>query len=314
MSKEQLRSDLTSLLEGPDILGEFYFLTNLEGKIETKFADLDENTQRELTNQFIQSLRANVIENAELFVKNLSEVDERKNVIYQYDHEDEPQEFELLRLTSQDSKFENFNFKRYRFSSIKAILIQIINNGHTLVIYKQNYPVTYINRDTTFNIIHNNQRLIKLESDILKVNADFELFRIDETFYIKKLDFFESKFKFHEIIFSDAKECIKGIKESQLLEDPGTLDEMLKDLRFSKKLANITKVSPVLGKVSNKKIIDFICSYPAFAGKLTLNEARDKIVLKTKKSKQIFIKMLQDDFLYSQLTDHFYDSIAKDEL
>lgn len=38
------------------------------------------------------------------------------------------------------------------------------------------------------------------------------------------------------------------------------------------------------------------------------------ITLDTKVSKDLFIKVLMDDFLTSQLTQFYYDSIAKDAL
>ena len=42
------------------------------------------------------------------------------------------------------------------------------------------------------------------------------------------------------------------------------------------------------------------------------SEDDTKIILRTKKSKELFIKMLDDAYLTSELTNQFYESKAKD--
>ena len=44
------------------------------------------------------------------------------------------------------------------------------------------------------------------------------------------------------------------------------------------------------------------------------NEDGTQIILETKLSKELFIKMLDDAYLTSQLTQQFYESKAKDEV
>ncbi|MCY3628153.1 MAG: DUF4868 domain-containing protein [Gammaproteobacteria bacterium] len=48
------------------------------------------------------------------------------------------------------------------------------------------------------------------------------------------------------------------------------------------------------------------------AGRIRFNDREDKIVLDTKKSKDLFIKLLMDDFLTSELTSYHYESVVKD--
>lgn len=42
------------------------------------------------------------------------------------------------------------------------------------------------------------------------------------------------------------------------------------------------------------------------------NDDNTKIILKTKRSKNLFVKMLDDVFLSSELTKQYYESKAKD--
>ena len=56
----------------------------------------------------------------------------------------------------------------------------------------------------------------------------------------------------------------------------------------------------------------FSQTHPALRNKLRYDSG--KFVLDTKVSKNLFIKLLNDDFLTSELTRLYYDSIAKDNI
>ncbi|WP_082601230.1 Kiwa anti-phage protein KwaB-like domain-containing protein [Ferrovum sp. JA12] len=66
-----------------------------------------------------------------------------------------------------------------------------------------------------------------------------------------------------------------------------------------------SKVAPLNGKESNIPNID---------RKIRFNQAEDKIVLDSKVSKDLFIKLLMDNFLTSALTNYHDESVAKDRL
>ena len=58
----------------------------------------------------------------------------------------------------------------------------------------------------------------------------------------------------------------------------------------------------------------FTNTHPALKGSFKYNEDGTKLNLKTKISQNLFLKLLNDDFLQSELTKIFYDSIAKDSV
>ena len=62
-------------------------------------------------------------------------------------------------------------------------------------------------------------------------------------------------------------------------------------------------------------IPDFICTKSRFLkGNIKLSKDQKKFDLRNKKSQLFFIKLLNDDYLQSNLTKLFYDSLAKDQL
>lgn len=69
---------------------------------------------------------------------------------------------------------------------------------------------------------------------------------------------------------------------------------------------------PVLNKVHNKDIVAFIQSHPGVRGKIPVDEENTNLMLTTKASQDIFLKLLNDDFLQSELTRRYYASLAKD--
>ena len=85
------------------------------------------------------------------------------------------------------------------------------------------------------------------------------------------------------------------------------------DLRFARKLAKISKDSPVF-RVPQADIIDFTKKHPFLKDKFEYTADGSQIELNTKLSQENFIKLLNDDFLRSELTKIDYESPAKNRL
>ena len=64
---------------------------------------------------------------------------------------------------------------------------------------------------------------------------------------------------------------------------------------------------------NGKEAVEFIKKHPVTKSKLKLN-GDDKLILDTKISVEIFLKLLDDDYLQSELTKLLYDSRSKDGL
>ena len=68
----------------------------------------------------------------------------------------------------------------------------------------------------------------------------------------------------------------------------------------------------IINNIPNEAIIEFTKTFPILKEKMKYTSDGKQIILKTKLSKELFIKMLDDAFLTSQLTKLFYESKAKD--
>ena len=60
--------------------------------------------------------------------------------------------------------------------------------------------------------------------------------------------------------------------------------------------------------------MDFISNHEVLGNEFRLNDDSTKILLDTKKSQNFFLRLMNDDFLHSELTNYDYMTPAKDRL
>jgi hypothetical protein len=158
-------------------------------------------------------------------------------------------------------------------------------------------------------------RLERLNDEFLRISAGFQMLRLNGTLLVLNLEALVNSFGFYDVIKREAAAGISAIETARLLVNPDVLHELLDDIKYARKLTKVAKASPVLqAGVSSQNIVRFCQMFPTLARRIRFNEAQDKIVLDTKVSKDLFIKLLMDDFLTSELTKFHYTSVAKDSV
>lgn len=152
-------------------------------------------------------------------------------------------------------------------------------------------------------IPHQN-RFVKVDKDILRIDFNFQFFLWNGVVYISDIEKMEKISSFHDIIVNEAKNSIKKFEEMQILDNVEVLADELYNIAFARKLTRICKDSKVLGYVDNQSIINFTQKHKYFEkNPLKVNDTQDKFLLDTKKSKNTFIKLMNDDLLTSELTN-----------
>lgn len=295
---------------------EIFFLLDSDNGMQIKKADIDEAPQDELTRAFVESITKKILLNDELSLIELSSADDRRETIYHYDLPDIPAELQHLRsiITSED--FEEFSFKNDNLNNLEGILILLGNAEHQIALYKYQYPISLLRKDTGFNLMRSRgtNRFKKLDEDVLKINAKFEFFKINGQYYILDLKALERFFGFHDAIKNIATQGIENIRQANLVENVQVFSDRLDDISFSRKLVRAASASPVLNLIPNAEVINFASTHPALQGRFKFTDDGEKFSLKTKKSQALFLKLLNDDFLQSELTKRYYDSLAKDAI
>lgn len=275
--------------------------------------DIEADALDSLKQVFMRSLRETISQRDDLSLLELSSSDERTDAIYIYDLEI-PNELSSLETVIAHDDLPLLDLSDQALSNIKALLIEIGNNVGQVVLYKTLAPVNIFGRASLF-LKKSATRLEKLDDEFLRVSAGFQMLRINGTLLVVDLATLEKSFGFHDVIKREAALGLSAIEEAQLIENPDVLRELLGDVKYARRLTKVAKSSPVLkAGVPAADIIQFCQAFPRLSGRIRFNEEQDKVLLDTKVSKDLFIKLLMDDFLTSELTKFHYASVAKDSV
>ncbi len=312
MNKELLLEKLAYFLNPENGIGAaLYFVLNQNEDDIVRFADIENDAKNELKNRFLTYIKDEIINNEELHFLNISEADDRKNVIYRYDIEEQPERLNMLNEIIAEGERDKFNFNQNNLDGLQGYLITIGNEGNQIALYKKHHPFNLLKQDR-FLLFPSNERLVKAEKDFIALDNSFDFMLVDNNLIVLKLNTLERFFGFEDVIRNQAQNIMSIIEANQLLEDIEQLNELAKSLTTAKKIMKL-KNSPVLN-VPVENVINFINNHQELTGKIGFNDNGTRVVLTTAVSKKLFLKLLNDDYLFSQLTDLQYDTHAKDRL
>jgi hypothetical protein len=314
---KNLKSQISKIIASKPTLNLFFALKTDEGLI-LKRADIEsEEAAPELCQMHINQLNYLIIENEDVSLIDLSSADDRTNAIYKYDYADYPEELEVIHdfKIEEAIKLDSFNFSNDDISQLFAFVIYIGDMENGILLFKKHYPVTMIKRGT-FLLFKRGERLVKFDdADIFRMNGDFNIFRVNDQLYIKDLSVLEKNCGFEELIKERASSVLDIINDRNLVENITDLSEAAEDISYARKLSKIYKKSPVINKkIPNEQIIDFCKKNPGLKKAFKYSADGKRFILDSKSSQQKFLKLLNDDYLISELTKSYYDSIAKDSI
>lgn len=300
--------------------GEMYFLLAGED-LAIKKGEVDENTQRLLTKEFI-SHSIHYISQDETHIMRLSQADDRKDVLYYYDYEEKIPEFEHIASVQNNVTSVSYNFKHDDISSMKGYVFAFVDENVRITLYKEHYPIMVMKKNNGSNVrdkinikLTKSNNITEVDDDIFKLNFDFDFMIIDDEIYVKNLKKLESKFGFIEVIKKKAIESVDLIDNLDLVHDISCLKSDIGDVSFARKLIKVASKSIVLQKCKKEHIIKFINeSNDTIKNQFKFDETGEYLDIKTRKARKAFITLLDDAFLYSKLTEHNYLSGSKDDI
>lgn len=314
LTNEELKIRLTEILDGPVTI-QVYFVLKDQHDLCIKLADIDNGeSSRELKSIYINRINEDLLQNDQMSIIELSNTDERANAIYHYDLDDIPDDLNPLYNFDISNTYNTFSFANDDLKSINGYIILLGCRDKHILLYKKQYPIYLIRRDS-FLMYKKDERFIKMDEDMIRMSSDFQFFKLDDELYIMNLSVLEKFFGFHKIIKREALAAIEEIDSIDILEDIEVLREATDNVTFARKLTKVRSNSPILTMdISIEKIIDFTKKTPGLKTEFKYTDDNKKIRLDTNKSKEAFVKLLNDDFLRSELTQLYYDSLAKDKL
>ena len=312
MNKQELNEAL-AFINAPEGELQIIIYANISGANEPRRLDIKEEDLTELRKLFVASIESSIISKEDHTVLPLSSADERGNCFYQYDLE-VPEGLKRLETIIGNDNLSNFSLSDNQFSNIESLIIVLADTKNEISLFKKLSTVEVIGRGG-FMLWKSNQRFERFKDQLLRISSSFQALKVGGEIIIIDLDAIEKEFGFHEVIIKEATKSLSVIEEKELIDNIDTLKELVSDVRFARKLTKVARNSPVIRLgIPNESIIAFAKNHPLTKKKMKYNDSQTKFDLDTKVSRNLLIKILNDDLLTSELTKLYYDSLAKDDI
>jgi hypothetical protein len=314
MNRQELRERLAFLFDPAYEIGlSMYFIIGEEQDLTIKSADISREVMAALKEQFVEYINETLMENDELIFGDLRYADTRQNSAYYFDLDELPAGLHVMEELLGNDEVQDFNFRTDNYEDVFGFVFLVGNEQDKIAIYKKHYPINLLKRDSILRLRLSGTRLVEVDEDIINLNEKFDFLQIDHEVVILNVMTLEKYFGYEEVIRNEAVKNLALIQAANLIENMEALEEMLEDVKFARKLMRIRGDSPVLG-LPFAKISAFVKQHPKLRRRIRFNPDENRISLDTRMSKELFLKLLDDDFLKSDLTDFLYETDIKNRL
>ena len=308
MNREQLINGLNEILNQVDQLSTVVYAV-MKDTHQIKKLDIDNEEIGFIQLMYLQSIRDKIVNIEAQNIIKVSEADERANTVFEYDL-DLPEGLSFYSINPND-RTPQFSFQNDDLGNIDSLIIKIGTELNHIRIFKKLTPVEVFGRGG-FLLWKSNNRLEKFDDKVLRLTPNFHALFLNDTYVFLELKLLESSHGFHDIIVREAKNSLQLLENTGVLDSIQGLVDLLGKTSFARKIVKIRNSPVILKNIPNAQIIAFAQSHPSLMNKLRYSDDGTQIVLHTKIAKELFVKMLDDAYLTSELTEQYYESIAKD--
>ena len=325
MTKEALQQKLDGLIAQQECGMNLYFILHQQDDYILKKA----NVKNEALAPIKTVLRDNLLQLRQMMdeptfaVLNLSGAEDRKNVIYQYDLEEELRPISLMKEVDvnlfNDGYFRAdnhrlFDFNTDTFEDVDAWIASYGVEGNHIIIYRKTFSVNLLKQGRNLFIFKDAEQIDIIKDDIFRIDGKIDFFLLDNTALIYNISILEKFNDFKDIVQRSARSSIQQIAAVDLVEDIAKLRERAEnDISFARKLVKVTTNALILNVVDKDKIIQFARAHAYLSRRLKVS-AGNKFDLEKKSAQNLFIQLLDDAFLHSELSSNDYLSPGKDIL
>ena len=245
----------------------------------------------------------------------LSVADDRNSPGWEYDL-GLSEELQFLSDINCNGEQTKFSQDRDDISKLYGYVAVVGTSTDKMVLFKKHMQVNTF-APSKLCLFNDGTRFKRFTKTIIRFDAKCDLVLFGQTILIKNLNVLERFLGFHDVITREATQSADSPDLNTLLDGVAKIKEWIKaDVSFARKLVRVQRSSPVLGRVGADKVISFIRSRSEFSSKIRIVQTGEgeKISIKSKASAVLLLKILNDDFLKSELTDLNYESKAKDRM
>lgn len=278
--------------------------------------NIREDDMGDLLNMFVVSIKQKLVDE-EYSIVEYSTTVLRDNAVYRYDLPAESRTIEMNRmfevLNIQDP--ENFNADETPIESITGIYVVIRGEmDQNIVLYKYITAVDKTYARSSFLFFKDNDMFKRQKENLLRISPIIHMIMVENEILLLDMKRLESALGLKDILVRESERDIQSVVDKRLVTDNQFLKKACGKTSMCKKLRHaLTQSKVVLNGIDNKRIISFAESKQEKL-KFHFNAAKDAFDIKSKAEAERFIKLLDDDFLHSELSHEDYDSYDKESL
>ena len=189
MTKNELITQLNWFQENSESISSIlYFVFEGETGFILKKVDVENDLQNKITSQFVDYLNNKFLNNEDLSFMGLSETDDRKNVSYYYDFDNEIDSLSFMEDLIIGSDINTFNSSMDNIDELFGYATVIGNENFKVSTFKKHSPLDFVKRDRRLYIFPSQERFKEMETDGFILNKGFDFMKLNDNLIVNKID------------------------------------------------------------------------------------------------------------------------------
>lgn len=310
MTKDELKNSVQFIIDETKrkeidiyaLVGDTYYKLDIVDGVEQDFISL-----------FTLGIKKSIIETDKYEVMDYSTSDERKNCYYQYDLEEEPAEIQTMAsvVGAQDVEVYHID-EASTLSDIDALYVVLSYQNETVVLYKNISQLDFVDVHQRFFLIKSDHQLAKLDKDYLRISSTFQMIRTSLGTVILDLKPLEKSEGFGQVIANEVTARMSSIESIGLIEDMDSFKSYLDEIPSKKALLQLKNSQVIKKQIGAAAIVAFVKGKEKLKKLFHYSEDGTKLAPSSKAETKRLLKLLNDDYVISELTQSEYETLAKD--
>ena len=284
-------------------------------------ADIEKDCQSELGECYCNVLRGganDAWEESFPAVGNFDKDDDRKDCLYAYEHE-LPDELKFLSEIADDKDNSFVKARTEDIENTKGIIIKLGVTDDFVLLFKMHSQVNIFSPKKWMLKWVDEQRLERTKEVQLRLSESYDLLYVDGNLLVKNMVVAEGIGGIRSRRLKDAESLLKKLERGNLVEDLSKLSELAQDIRnmtLIRKMSNLQSSGISIDSGFTRKLFDFVASKKEMKGRLRIvgGKGKERFQLSSKADCEVFLKLLSDDYLLSEITGRSYEVNSKEEM
>lgn len=314
MNRNEIISQLEKINSGNKAV-EIYILAQPEfdgnNNLQVDFykARLQENLPSSIIDLFYPVIKKKLINKEYDVIEYDPAVTPDRTVIWEQSSDSVPFYNEFHNLIETTVEFNWYNTDNLAYGDIWAYWIKVYGNGESFYIIKKVTSSKVIRTGGKLAIVFEGDVFKNLETDILTMDGTFDAIYCNETLLFENKQNFEKALLYQDVKQAVAEETLDAIGQIGFVENFDQVKEFLKDDYHSINKLNKIKERPYFQTLTFDKCKQIISDYGV---NITIDLANNQFEITSKEQAKHFIKVLNDDYLLSELTELKYSANSKE--